>query len=177
MADQPAAEIARFEETGDPAALRRAADLLEQMDLRAAEDLAGRRELRRSALDAWVRLLNLIDEKLDPEFDPDDLPELSVQPPAEHGVQFPPGIDTAAITDPVAARAYEKAMEENRRKAQVYNLQHLLRRLEAKASAAIEDLVKEAYLPIPYDQQELESTLKALRKPERRTTLQHLAPG
>lgn len=171
MAEKPADLIAQFAETGDPATLQRAAELLEQMDLRAADGLAGRRELRRGALDAWVSLLNIIDDKLDPEFDPDDLPAVSVQPQPAGGVQFPPAVDPEAITDRLVRQEYQKAIEENRRKAQAYNLQHLLRRLEHRATRAIQTLARESYLPVPYDQQELATARQAIRKPERRSVL------
>jgi hypothetical protein len=66
---------------------------------------------------------------------------------------------------------YENTAQENQRRIEVYNLQHLLRSLEETASRAVKRLVQEFYLPVPYDQQELETARQALGKPARRSLL------
>ncbi len=179
MAENPAqavAAITEFEESKEAEALERAANILAGVNIRDAKDLAGRRELRRGALHGWIALLNAIDKYLDPDFDPDDVPALSLEPTQVLGHRYPPGADPEAIADLAARHAYETAIETNSEKAQAYNLQVKLRRLDETATRLVETLARISYLPIPLDQEELAAALELVQQSERKSALRKSMP-
>jgi hypothetical protein len=151
-----AAQLAEFEQKKNPQSLQAAADLLEGVDLDKEPDATKRLTLRRETLETWLKLIALIDKNLDPGFDPDDVPSVSVTPPpSAAGVAYPSGIAPADIPDPEVRRQYEGMRKQNQDKAQRYNLQDKLRRLDKKLTPKSERFVRLFYTTVTGDQREL----------------------
>jgi hypothetical protein len=76
-----AAQLAEFEKDKEPEHLQTAAGLLAEVDLSKEKEGLKRLALRRETLRLWLSLLAAIDKNLDPAFNPDDVPAVSVEPP------------------------------------------------------------------------------------------------
>ena len=167
-----AALVAEFEKEKDPEKLQRAADQLVEVDLSKEEEGLKRLALRRETLQLWLTLLAAIDKNLDPRFDPNDQPRVSVSPPPSGGGQFPPGVDPSAIKDAQARRQYEAAIKQNKDKAVNYRLQTKLRRLDQKLTPQAERFIRLSYTTVPGDQRDLNETVKKLiANPQRASAL------
>jgi hypothetical protein len=116
----------------------------------ARQRLAGARRW----LQAWSRLQREIDEG----FDFEDMPALSVEPPAGSGVEA--GTSPEAVEDPELRKRYEEAIEDNQRKAAEYSRQMELRRLDRKFSPVAERYLIRAYSRDPAGVEELETLLE-----------------
>ena len=155
-----AALVAEFEKEKDPEKLQGAADLLAEVDLSKEAEGLKRLALRRETLQVWLTLLAGIDKNLDPRFNPNDRPMVSVTPPPSGGGQFPPGVDPSAIADPQARQQYEAATKQNKDKAVNYRVQTKLRRLDEKLTPKVERFIRLSYTTVPGDQRELNETVK-----------------
>jgi hypothetical protein len=157
-----AAQLAEFDQDKEPEHLRTAAEALAEVDLSKEKAGLKRLALRRETLHLWLSLLAAIDKNLDPAFNPDDVPAVSVEPPPSGGAQYPPGVDPAVITDPQARQRYEAAIRKNREKAENYNLQTKLRRLDERLMPRAERFVRLSYTTVAGDQRELGETVKKM---------------
>jgi len=157
-----AALVAEFEKEKDPEKLQGAADQLVEVDLSKEEEGLKRLALRRETLELWLKLLAAIDKNLDPRFDPNDQPRVSVSPPPSGGGQFPPGVSPSAIKDPQARRQYEAAIKQNKDKAVNYRLQTKLRRLDQKLTPQAERFIRLSFTTVPGDQKQLNEAVKKL---------------
>lgn len=167
-----AALLAEFEKEKDTEKLQAAADLLVEVDLSKEAEGLKRLALRREALQLWLKLLAGIDKNLDPRFDPNDRPMVSVEPPPTGGVQYPPGVDPSVIADPPARQQYEAAIKQNRDKAANYRLQTKLRRLDEKLTPKVERFIRLSYTTVPGEQRELNDTVnKLIPNPQRASAL------
>jgi hypothetical protein len=144
-----------FAQTKAPERIHDAIETLEDIEPSEITTPPDVRLTRRDVLKAWFQVLATIDGSLDPKFNPDDVPEMSVSPPASGGVSFPPGVDPQAIRDPQARADYEVALAKNRKKADDYNLQTQLRLLNPKATGDTERFVKSHFHPTPEDRKEV----------------------
>ena len=125
-----------------------------------SDETAKPTEARRGRTEMWLRLLGTIEERLDPNFDPQDFPQLNVvPPPSADGVQFPSGVDPRAIDDPAARKAYEAAVKQNEEKAQRSLFQIRLRLIENSVLFDVAKFLRSSYAPSPRDQRELERLL------------------
>lgn len=127
-----------FEERADIEALRTALAQLEAATgapASKADALAARQSQWRLFLDG----VNRIDAKLIPDFDFDDVPTLSSEPPPQTGL--PAGVSPASIADPALRAQYERAIAENQAKAAVYNFQSRLKRTDEQWMDAFEAFV------------------------------------
>lgn len=167
------AHIKEFESGLDPQRLRDAYMSIENVILPQEPDLKTREQLRKSALSVWLHLLQILDRFVDPNFDPDDVPEDLVQPPkTTGGVVYPPGADPALIADPAARAEYEKAIEANRKKIESYNLQLQLSRLTPRVSERADAFLRRSYTPSPHDRKELKSAIdETITDPKRKAHL------
>jgi hypothetical protein len=152
-------QLTEFQKTKEPNYLQAAVEAMEDVDLSALAKALGPIEARRQAAKVWLDVLTAIDRSLDPNFNPDDVPERGVIPPPSNGAQFPPGADPKAIKDPAARAEYEAALRENRRKAEQYRLQTKLRRLDPHASTDVENFLTRYYTASTADQEELDGIL------------------
>jgi len=158
----------RFEETLDAEQLRKAYLALENVSL-AQEPNYTRNALRADCLRMWLHLLALLDQRLDPQFDLEDTPDLQVQPPdTADGISYPPGADPALIDDPVARAAYEKAIRDNEAKVARYGLQVHLHRLNERIPPRAEAFIRNYDTSVPEDQAELRTAIEQIIKDPRR---------
>jgi hypothetical protein len=161
--DETDARIQQFDAELEPERLREAYMALENVDLSQEHDAASRARVRASALSAWLRLLHVLDRYLDPAFDPDEAVERNVQPPPlPDGTLLQPNADPARIPDPAARAAYEKALADNRAKAERHRLQVYLHRLDERIPPRAEGFLRGAYTADPRDQAELRAAIDQL---------------
>jgi len=99
---------------------------------------------------AWQRLENAIDEN----WDPNDIPELNVSPPKGIGIPGIPGMSPELIKDPVLRAEYEKAIERNREKIKIRNEQIKLRNIKKMYFRIVEKYLVSTYSIPPYDNEE-----------------------
>lgn len=168
--DEARAHTAEFEQSRDPASLSEAFLELENAGAVAIGNGVPV-TFRREVLVQWLGLLRLLDESIDPDFDPDDMPGLTVDPPrSADGVAHRPGVAPARIKDPDARARYEAAIEANQEKARYYAAQTDLRRLDERMTSRIEAFIKRAYTDSPEDQTELRTALDAVLGGSERAT-------
>ena len=139
--------IAAYRRDGDVGALDHAAGALAS----AEPDPAARGQV----LDGWLALIAAISRDLDPGFDPEDKPMVSVSPPAEDGMRAPPGVDPSVIRDPDKRHEYVQAIEANRLKAERFAVQNQLLRISRNAVQDAATFVRNAY-PAEADVAELQ---------------------
>jgi hypothetical protein len=171
-----AAKLAEFEQKKEPLCLQEAADLLEGIDLAKEADAMKRLVLRRETLETWLALVALIDKNLDPNFNAQDLPSVSVAPPLVGNTAYPPGVDPKAVSNPQARQQYEAALKKNKEHAEQYRIQTWLKRFDESMSPKVERFVRMSYTTVPGDQREVSETVKKLIKnPQRASTLTRAA--
>ena len=84
--------------------LENAIHTLANIDLSRLRDPTRYFAVRHQSAQAWLAALREIDRSLDPNFDPKDVPAVSIVPPRIKGVGYPSGVDPKAIPDPEAWR-------------------------------------------------------------------------
>lgn len=132
-----------FQQTNNFEALSDAVELVESLNASVKQASDERHRIRAEKLKLWFVILNHIDAKLAPDFDPENVPELSVTPPPETGL--PAGVDPGSITNPRLKAKYEEAIKANQKKAEDYRLQKYLRRHEHDIEEQTEAYISTAY--------------------------------
>jgi hypothetical protein len=150
-----AAQLAEFDKDKDAEKLQEAANLLVSVDLSAEREGLKRLTLRRQTLQLWLEILAAIDKNLDPAFDPNDRPSVSVEPPPGPAGQYPPGVDPSLIADPAARKQYEEAIRKNDDKAARYRVQARLRRVDSNVMPMAERFIRLSYTTVVGDQRQL----------------------
>jgi len=170
------ARAKEFETEREPARLREAYMALQNVVIIREHDPKARALLRRKSLEMWLGLVEILDRFLDPNFDPKDVPEMTVQPPpGRDGVALPPGADPAKIDDPRARADYDKAIAANRANAERYRLQSDLRRVNERVTQLADAFIRSSYTSTKRDQEELRATIdKTIKNPTRKAELQRL---
>ncbi len=154
--------IVEFEKELDPDKLLEAFGALQNVVLAKEAESGERQQVRRGALVLWLALFEAAHRHVDDGFNPDDVPELNIQPPATSGgVVYPPGADPALIDDPAARKKYEIDIAESRRKAVWYRLQTTLRRTNGRIRKQLRDFIVESYTQTESDQNEMFNTIEA----------------
>jgi len=155
--------VKEFEEKSDPERLREAYAALENVVLEQEYNAKTRHQLRRECLALWLEMVGILDRRLDPKFDSEDLPENLVQPPpTSKGVVYPPGADPALIDDPKAREEYEKAIAANNAKIKNHRLQTLLSRLNEQIPPRAKEFIENSYTASDDDQKELKAAIDRL---------------
>lgn len=158
-----------FAETKDPECLKQAYLTLEDVLLLEEDNSEIRGQLRKDSLYLWLQLMELLDQFLDPNFDPEDVPARAVQPPpTSEGVLYPPGADPAKIDDPMARAHYEKAIADNNAKIANYSFQTKLRRLDERITLRAEEFIRNFFTSAAGDQEELKAAIDGMIKTPRR---------
>lgn len=162
-----------FQNTREPEHLREAYAALENVSLAEEQNPKTRSKLRKNTLSLWLGLLQILDDHLDAKFDPEDGPELLVEPPAiPGGVILRPGADPAKIKDPTLRAQYERAIAANRAKANNYRLQIHLGRLDERITPRAEEFIRNSYTKDPEDQEELKTGIETtIKDPKRKESL------
>ena len=167
--------INAFESEKEPERLNEASMALENINLIQEYDLPTRHRVRAECLALHLTLLQILDKYIDPNFNPEDVPVMVVQPRLSDGRVLRPGVDPAKISDPQDRAEYEKAIAENRAKAKNYRLQSELRRLNERLPARAEEFIREAFTSSDEDQKELKSAIDAkIENPARKADLMKL---
>jgi hypothetical protein len=167
---QAAADLAAFQQRNEPERIQDAGDRLQEVMLTNESDPQKRRALRKDTLELWLLLFDTIDGSLNTRFEPRDMPLVSVQPPPSNGVVFPPGVDPSLLKDPAARKEYERRIVENQQKAENYQLQVKLRRLDERLWPKLEGFIRAAYSTStePDDRREvLDAIQTILKNPQR----------
>lgn len=163
----------QFEDNPEPELLKQAYLALENVLLLEEDEPKTRNQLRSDSLYLWLHLILLLDRFLDPNFNPENVPELAVQPPpTSQGVVYPPGADPSLLDDPKARAEYKKAIADNEAKIAHYTLQTKLRRLDERITPRGEEFIRNFYTPAPGDQKELKTAIdKTIKDPRRKADL------
>jgi hypothetical protein len=153
-----AEKFAAFQNEREPALVQEALEAIE-----AAEQgvPAGDTEARKRGLALWLFFFAALDRNIDPQWDPKEVPVTGVIPPPSHGIAYPSGVSPSAIPDPVARAEYEQALKASKDHAERYRVQLLLRRIDERATAAVERLLADRYTNSERDRQEFEELLAA----------------
>ena len=169
-------QIKEFEATLEAERLNEASMALENVNLTQEYDSKIRVRLRSDCLSSWLNLIQIVDQHLDPQFNSDDVPTKLVQPPPlSNGIVLRPGANPALIDDPKLRTEYEKAIADNRAKAENYRLQTQLRRLNESIPPRAEEFIRNSYSSAANDQEELKTAIeKIIENPERKTNLSKL---
>lgn len=155
--------VKEFEKESEPERLREAYMALENVVLEQEYDAKIRSRLRRECLTLWLEMVGILDRRIDPKFDPEDVPENLVQPPpTSKGVVYPPGADPALIDDPKAREEYEKAVAANNAKINNYRLQTHLKRLNEQIPPRAADFIENSYTASADDQKEVKAAIDRL---------------
>ena len=151
--------LEEFERTHSLEALSNAVQALEGIE-KTEPSQAPPLEVRSRGALTWITLFRHIDQYLDPNFDPNDVPSVNVIPPAtSKGVKYPSGVDPNAISDATARAKYNKLLNENRVKLERYNFQHNLRRVNERALEGFHEYAKHFFAPSRVDSAELRQIL------------------
>lgn len=165
-------KIEAFKTEMEAERLRESSMALGNVILAKEHNAEDRKKLRSESLNLWLTLLQIIDKNLDPNFDPKDVPSMSVIPPASGGVAYPAGADPALIADPQARAEYEKAIADNRKKAVNHRLQIQLKRVSERVTPRAENFIRNSFNDSPEDQEELRTAIEEkIEKPERKANL------
>ncbi len=161
----------KFEKTQETEFLKESSRALENVVLDLENNLKDRKNIRKKTLCQWLRLLNLIDCFIYPDFNADDVLELLVQPPPSSelgGVVLRPGADPSQIDDPKARAEYKKAIADNKNKTVYYTFQIKLHRLDKDITFLSEKFIHDHYTLALEDQEELKKAIKKTIKNAKR---------
>jgi hypothetical protein len=166
-------QLKEFEAGREPDRLTLAYLALDKVSPAHEHDPKVRAKVRAEALSLWLQLIDILDRLLDANFNPKDVPEKFVEPPpVPGGVVLRPGADPALIPDPKVRAEYEKAIAENRAKADHYRLQTHLRRLNERIPLRAEEFIRKSYTSASRDQWELRTAIdKFIKDPARKASL------
>jgi hypothetical protein len=138
-------------------------DLLSAVDIRAIEP-GNYIARRRTVVQAWARVFNVIEHSYDPAYDPsntDDLPENCVEPPLDdYGRELPGCPDPASIRDPKARAAYLAAVRANGEKTKRYNFYTSLHNIDGEAMEAMQLTLNDFRVAAPPDAPALDFILR-----------------
>jgi hypothetical protein len=152
--------LEEFERTHSVEALSNAVQALEGIE-KTEPSQAPPLEVRSRGALAWVTLFRHIDQYLDPNFDPNDVPSVNVIPPAtSKGVKYPSGVDPKAISDAKARKKYSELLNQNRAKLEQYNFQHHLRLVNERALEGFHEYAKHSFASSRADSAELRRILE-----------------
>jgi hypothetical protein len=109
------AKLEEYAQTRDPLALMEAADAAALHDGEIPPDPLLALRLARQRVVGWLAILEIINEDLDADFNPEELPPSKVSPPPDaSGTQLWPGVSPNEVKDPAARQAYIELIEQNR---------------------------------------------------------------
>lgn len=115
-------------------------------------------EKRRKKAETWLRTWRRLNAAIDPNFDFKDLPLTNV--PLPPGVPGAAGMSPNHIKDLALRAQYQKAIDENSKKAETYRTQFTLYKTRESFDKVIEAYLIRAYSRPPDNPKELETILK-----------------
>lgn len=114
--------------------------------------------VRRKGAERWFHAWQRLENAIDPNWDPNDIPVENVSPPKGYFIGIP-GMPPEMIKDPVLRAEYEKAIEKNCEKTKIRNEQLKLRSTKKRYFRIVEKYLLSTYSIPPYDNAELRSLL------------------
>ncbi len=115
---------------------------------------------RRKGAEMWFHAWRRLDNAIDEDWDPNDIPQANVSPPKGIGIPGIPGMPPEMIKDPVLRAEYERAIEKNREKIKIRNEQIKLRNVKKMYFRIVKKYLVSTYSIPPYDNTELNKLLK-----------------
>jgi hypothetical protein len=159
LTDKGVAEkFVAFQNEQEPALVQEALEMIEAVE---QGGLTGDKAARKRGLSRWLFFYAALDQYIDPQWDPEEVPTTGVIPPPSHGVVYPSGVDPSVIADPAARVQYEQELKVSKDYAEWYRVQLLLRRICERATAVVGRLLTERYTNSEEDRQEIEGLLAA----------------
>jgi hypothetical protein len=166
------AHLEEFEKKNNIDDLQEAADILASVSTTFERYFRTEPKERGEILASWLRIINLIDNNLDPAFDPADVPAISVLPPGQAGLQYGSGTKPEDIKDPELKKQFEAALEENRRKSEAYAFQTGMRRLNGSVTPNVISFLRQCYASTQKDRESCEAALMSvIKNPKRAAAL------
>jgi hypothetical protein len=108
-------------------------------------------KVRKVEAELWFRVLQSVKKEIYQNHNLDKSPQINVAPPGP----YPSGIAPESIKEPEIRKEYEKAIAENKAKAQRYNSQYKLRDIKKRLSKKLENFMVNAYSKAPQSTDEL----------------------
>lgn len=170
--------IKSFNEKKDAEVLRLAYLKLDNVNVYKESNTAKRHQIRAATVILWVKIVNLIDENLPADFDPENTVPMKVQPdPGKDGIGYTPGTDPLSIKDPIERAAYEKKIKDNRKAQALYQLNLQLSHINRPISNAMSRFIVLAYQNNEADQKEIKTVIDTtVKRADRKETLLNILP-
>ncbi len=140
--DQAMQQLGIFKATRDVTALSSVISLASAMPNAVSQVPQAGQSLAKDKLSLWFAIFNALDAEIAIDFNPDEVPELTVEPPPESGL--PAGVSPASIKDPTVRKAYENALTANGLKNQRYRYQYALSQENLRAESEVEKFIASA---------------------------------
>ena len=118
---------------------------------------------RRKGTERWSHAWQRLEDAIDENWDPNDIPEANVSPPKGIGIPGIPGMSPELIKDPVLRAEYEKAIERNHEKVKIHNEQIKLRNTKKMYSRIVEKYLVQTYSIPPFANDELRKYLEKFK--------------
>ena len=115
--------------------------------------------LRNRLLEHRLHLWRRIADEIDPQWDPNDSPEMNIMPPGGGAA----GMAPEAIADPKLRARYEMAIEANRKKGEAYNRQLDARSIRDRYLPQLKAPIGDAYTLEPVTEDDLDMLKAYLR--------------
>lgn len=166
--DQAMQQLAAFKKTHDVSSLSTAISLADAMP-----SIVLPAPPAKDKLALWFAIFDAMDAEIAPDFNPDDLPELTVAPPLEAGL--PAGVAPSSIKDPAVRKKYEDALAANGLKNQRFSYQYALLQENLRAESDVEKFITTDVARDPAQLEILRSRLALAKlQPQRIAKLQAL---
>lgn len=166
--DQAMQQLAAFKKTHDVSSLSTAISLADAMP-----SIVLSAPPAKDKLALWFAIFDAMDAEIAPDFNPDDLPELTVAPPLEAGL--PAGVAPASIKDPAVRKKYEDTLAANGLKNQRFSYQYALLQENLRAESDVEKFITTDVARDPAQLEILRSRLALAKlQPQRIAKLQAL---
>jgi hypothetical protein len=143
--DNAKAELAQYASQKEPEQLENAIRNLEHADLLEAVTAPERLAMRLEAGRLWMSIFEAIEGAMDPAFDPEDRPLMSLTPPPARNHAYSSGVSPKAIREPEIRKTYEADLQKNKTKVETRRVQNRLRLLEDRAGESVERFIRRFY--------------------------------
>lgn len=150
-------DMKTFEEQEDILVLSKVVNTLKTLDSYEKPETNEWVTVRNSLAELWIRIIRMIDAKIDYEFNIDDVPEMNIVAPGA----YPSGISPTYIKEPELRKQYEQAIATNKRKADKYLFQIELRKIKREIFKKAAESLVALYSEPPEDIAELKKLLQS----------------
>lgn len=130
----------KFRTNSEVESLSESIQLVNNTKVEDTASFTDKKYFRTEKLSLYLMILNEMDAKILPDFDFNDVPFLTVSPPAESGV--PADVDPESIDDPMMKKEYKKNIKENQIKSAQYSLQKKLHKINQITTEQVESYIQ-----------------------------------